>query len=323
MKLKTSLKLLYGIATFIPGISSLRLKGASETASSRYCYSVWLRHLVMAHCNGLNSFPKVVAEFGPGKSLGIGLAALISGCEQYFALDVVEHANVDRNVRVFDELVDLFKNCTDIPGDNEFSKINPQLKEYSFPHDILDGYRLKYALEDSRLENIRNSIINPHRKDSVLKYSVPWYNFNVIKKESIDMIYSQAVLEHIDNLENAYKAMNLGLKPTGYISHQIDFKCHGTADEWNGHWTYSDLTWKLMRGKRPYLLNRQPYSLHLSLLEKEGFKLITNISYRLESKLQKKQLAPQFQSMSDDDLITSGAFVQGMKVNNSGGEKKM
>jgi len=85
MKLR---QLAYGIATFIPGIQSLRQKGTGGTDTSRYCYTIWLRHLVMAKSNGLNFHPKVVAELGPGDSLGIGLAALISGSDKYFAFDV-------------------------------------------------------------------------------------------------------------------------------------------------------------------------------------------------------------------------------------------
>ncbi|RJP62040.1 MAG: hypothetical protein C4541_00460 [Candidatus Auribacter fodinae] len=57
------------------------------------------------------------------------------------------------------------------------------------------------------------------------------------------MIFSQAVLEHIDNLPEAYESMRLWLKPDGFMSHQIDFKCHGTAEEWNRHWAYSQSEW--------------------------------------------------------------------------------
>ena len=63
------------------------------------------------------------------------------------------------------------------------------------------------------------------------------------------------------------------LKPSGYISNQVDFKCHGTAPEWNGHWRYSDWMWRLVRGRRAYLLNRAPISAHLALLKEEGFEI--------------------------------------------------
>jgi hypothetical protein len=109
--------------------------------------------------------------------------------------------------------------------------------------------------------------------------------------------------------------MNLLLKPNGYMSHQIDFGSHGTADEWNGHWAYSDFTWKLLKGRRPYLLNREPYSRHLSILNEEGFQVVYDRTVKLESNLTREDLASRFKSISDDDLTTSGAFIQAVKKN--------
>ena len=38
----------------------------------------------------------------------------------------------------------------------------------------------------------------------------------------MDFLYSQAVLEHVEDLDNTYKAMQKWLKPSGFISHTID-----------------------------------------------------------------------------------------------------
>ncbi len=313
MKLKQLQHLAYGIATFVPGVNDLHLKGRGGTDSARYCYSVWLRHLVMAKKNGLNPDPKIVAELGPGNSLGVGLAALIAGGDKYFAFDVVEYANAEKNQKIFDELVELFKNRTPIPGEDEFPQVKPCLEEYEFPAYILDENRLQYALEPSRIEKIRNSIGDFQHKDSLIQYKATWYDTSGLEKESVDMIYSQAVLEHVDDLEGTYRAMYLWLKPTGYISHQIDFKCHGTADDWNGHWAHSDLMWKLMRGSQPYLINREPHSTHIKILSEAGFKIICDLKYELESRFTTSELAPKFKSISGDDLIISDAFIQAVK----------
>jgi hypothetical protein len=302
--------LIKGISTFVPGINQFHAGRTGGTDSARYCYSVWLRHLVMARNNGLNPYPKTVAELGPGDSLGIGLAALISGCDKYFAFDVVEYANAERNLEIFDTLLTLFKNRSAIPGDDEFPKIKPYLEEYDFPAGLLNENRLPHALEQSRIEKIRHSIIDLQRKDSPILYKVPWYDASILEKESVDMIYSQAVLEHVDDLLNTYKAMHLWLKSSGYISHQIDFKCHGTANEWNGHWAYSDFMWKLIKGKRPYLLNREPHSTHIAILKEEGYRVVCDKIFKSKSGLTKTALAPRFKSISDDDLTTSGAFIQ-------------
>ena len=41
-------QLMYGVATFVPGVNAVFGRGGGDTKSARYCYSVWLRHLVTA-----------------------------------------------------------------------------------------------------------------------------------------------------------------------------------------------------------------------------------------------------------------------------------
>src|SRR5689334_17334685 len=81
-------RFLFNAATFIPGVSKLppvkrvferRSLGTKGTDQARYCYSVWLRHLSLAAANGLDTDPKSVAELGPGDSIGIGIAAVLTG----------------------------------------------------------------------------------------------------------------------------------------------------------------------------------------------------------------------------------------------------
>lgn len=93
-----------------------------------------------------------MAELGPGDSLGIGLAALISGTARYHALDVFEYANIERNIRIFEELVELFRRREKILVDDESDF-------YDFPSHILDENRLRDSLAEKRLERIRHSIL--------------------------------------------------------------------------------------------------------------------------------------------------------------------
>ena len=308
------------VASLVPIVKRFRAKPAvkgGKTYSARYCYSVWLRHLIMAKRNGLNTCPKVVVELGPGSSIGIGLAALICGCDKYFALDFIKFANMESNIKIFDELVTLFKNKSPIPGDNEFPRVKPYLEEYNFPCDILNETRLRHMLEKSRIQRIRDSISDSQSKDSLIQYEAPWYGENILKRESVDMIYSQAVLEHVKDLKRTYRVMHSWLKATGYMSHQIDFKCHGTADEWNGHWTYSDFKWKLITGKRPYSINRMPHSTHIKTLVEEGFEVTCDKTIKSDSHYAINDLAPKFRFLSGHDLITSGAFIQAVKKTKS------
>lgn len=311
---KTKLALI-GLMSYLPLMNRYFNKRGGNTSSARYCYSVWLRHLVLARQNlHLDGCPKIIAELGPGYSLGTGLAALISGCDQYYAFDVVNYANLGTNLSIFDELVDLFNKREDIPGQDEFPEIRPTLSNYVFPHNILSSEHMSHALEEFRISRIRNSINKPSAAGSVITYKAPWHDSNVIEKQSVDMIYSQAVLEHVADLTSAYYAMKSWLKPTGFISNQIDFRCHGTADEWNGHWAISDFMWRLIRGSTPSLLNREPHSKHIDILAKLGFRVISDIVEKSPSTLTRADLAPRFRMIKVGDLTTSGAFIQATLV---------
>lgn len=129
------------------------------------------------------------------------------------------------------------------------------------------------------------------------------------------MVFSQAVLEHVDDLSRVYKAMYEWVKEDGMISHSIDFQSHGLSKEWNGHWSFSDLTWKIIRGNRPYLINREPLSSHIQAMKNAGFKIldvvrITDYSKKKYSgSIKKEKLANRFKELSDEDFETTSAYI--------------
>ena len=127
-----------GLASYVPGINRLRTVPTGGTDSARYCYSVWLRHLVLAAEHGAAARPRIVAELGPGDSVGIGLCALLTGAERYLGLDVVRYASLERNQRILDELVGLLRARTPIPDAVEFPVVKPYLDDYRFPAHLLD-----------------------------------------------------------------------------------------------------------------------------------------------------------------------------------------
>lgn len=317
MGLRQVLQLVYGTATYIPAVHRLRERRAGGTQSARYCYSVWLRHLVMAYRHGLlEKPPAVVAELGPGDSLGTLLAALISGSQRGYAFDVVQFAQNTRNVEVFDQLVTLFRQREAIPREDEFPRVHPQLESYEFPSDILPPAHLDEALDKPRLEALRNTLLNlgvEADPSACITYAVPWHDSRVLEDAQVGMVYSQAVLEHVDNLPETYAACARWLKPGGIMSHRIGFQSHGLADKWNGYWAYSDLRWKLVRGRRTYLLNRQPHSRHVELLAEYNFELVCDLTVHDHTGIGREALAVAFRGISDDDLVTLGAFMQARK----------
>jgi SAM-dependent methyltransferase len=268
----------------------------------------------MAHDRGLPTNPQVLVEFGPGSSIGTGLAALIAGGAEYFALDIVKSAATAGNLAVFDRLVELFRARADIPGEKEFPEVEPRLPTYRFPAHVLTAARLARALDAPRLARLRRSVAAAGSSGSDVRYLAPWHNA-VLDGRLADMVLSQAVLEHVDDLAHAYQKMYDWLKPGGVMSHVIDFRCHHTARSWNGHWTYSDLTWTLIRGRRPYFINRAPCSTHASLLRQTGFEVVFECPRPQSSTIGEKHLASSFRkgTLTQADLLTSGLFVQAVK----------
>lgn len=307
-------QLIKGVATWIPGVyAACSHTRAGATRSARYCYAVWLRHLVSAAASGLPAEPRVIAEFGPGDTLGVGLAALLTGAERYYALDVVAYASGPENREVFEGLVELLRRREAIPGDEEFPEVLPRLASYAFPDALLTTERLGAALDGRRLALIRRSLEGGDREDAVVRYAVPWGETGLIEPASLDMIFSQAALEHVDDLAGAYARMQAWLGPAGFLSHTIDFRSHGTADTWDGHWARSETAWRLIRGRRPYLINRQPCSRHLALLRRAGFSVVRVTRRALRPTLRPGDLAPGFRDLDAEDLTTGGAFIQARK----------
>jgi hypothetical protein len=94
-------------------------------AATRYCYSTWLRHLGKAGDRGVAPVPESLAELGPGDSLGLGLAAILSGTSTYLGFDVRAYADPEMNLRVLGELIDLFARREPIPAESEFPSVGP------------------------------------------------------------------------------------------------------------------------------------------------------------------------------------------------------
>src|SRR5215212_163321 len=132
MDAKTLRLMLGGLKSYFPVLHA-EYKGTVGRATGAYCYSVWMRHLAIIARAVPTFAPRVVVELGPGDSLGLGCAALLSGAEQYIGLDVVAHANPENDLKVLEELVELFEHHAPIPDGRVFPHLLPELQSYRFP----------------------------------------------------------------------------------------------------------------------------------------------------------------------------------------------
>ena len=312
LRLKAVLK---GAATFVPGVLQFALRGSGGTDMPRYCYTVWLRHLVRVAAAGMNNDPQSIAELGPGDSLGIGLTAMLTGAASYYAFDARPHANTERNLATLDAIVELLRARAPIPDAAEFPDVLPQLESYEFPSHILTPERLQRALDPVRIDAIRGALrhVGARADGLLIHYAAPWYDASVLEPESVDFVFSQAVLEHIDDIEGTYTALYQWLRNDGVMSHSIDFKSHGLTRDWYGHWTVPAPLWRVVRGRRSYLINRLSWSDHAAAISRSGFRII-DVSFDVRTPLSRRDAAADFRSLSDDDLRTAGAYVIAKKV---------
>jgi SAM-dependent methyltransferase len=298
--------ILKGALTWLPLMNAWRLRHAATAGSdsARYCYAVWLRHLVTLDSYGFKIDGARVGELGPGDSIGTGLAALLSGANQYVGLDIVPFSAKADLKSIFDELAQIYSRRESIPGPDEFPRLRPTLNSYALPTHLID-----WTGFIGRVEEIRSELKIGVNKGHSIKYCAPWTSADEIAAGSLDLVFSQAVLEHVDALEETYDAMFAWLRPGGYASHIIDFSAHHLAPFWNGHWAFSDWEWRLVRGCREFLLNREPLRVHLTCAKQTGFEILLLKRDYGSGGLSLDTLSPRFQALDAEDLRTRGAVL--------------
>lgn len=307
--------ILGGLKSYLP-LPESSYKGTGGTTTGAYCYSVWMRHLSVIGRHVPAFRPSVVAELGPGDSIGLGLAALLGGADRYYGLDVVEHASVDTNERVLDELIDLFRARAPIPDEKAFPRLLPRLPSYEYPAPLLDEATLNERLSRAYIDTLRAGIRDMKNPASPVHYSSPWSAASV-PANSADFVMSQGALQDMDHLPSRddlhsnMETMSGWLKKGGVMSHHIELSCPG-GDEWNHHWAYGPFAWKLIRGNRPYYKNRVPMSEYLRLFDSIGCTVV-GVAPTTATGLKREQLAEGFRDLPDDDLNTRAVLVVAVK----------
>lgn len=301
--------ILSGLKTYLPGFQAP--KGAVTSIPARYGYAVWLRHLTRVRDSGLPTEPSVIAGVGRSSLLTIGLAGLLGGAQRYYAVDVAARSEREKQLEVFDELVGLFTQRADIPGDDELPRMRPCLDDYGFPSDLLPEDRLARSLEPGRVAHLRSILAGEARADDGGPeiHQVSMQDAAAIEPETVDLVFSQASLENLGDLDAAHATMAAWLKPGGVASHVIGFGCQKMLPEWNGHWACSALAWRLITGRRPVTINREPLSAHVRLLEQHGCRVVDIQRLRERGGIERRRLARRFRHLSDDDLSTRVAHI--------------
>lgn len=297
VRLKPFLK---GAASFVvPSLRTVHGKlDKMSAADAEFCYSLFLRHYSYVAPYFENGIPRVVAELGPGSSLGMGFCALLFGAETYYALDIVDHTDTARNLRVFDELVKMISEHRPVP---RHETTFPPPAHWDFPSQLA-------APSQQRVNAIRDDVERKTKR--FIRPVVPWTNAKVPERTAT-WLWSHSVMEHVDDAEQAWKSCAAWLAPNGAMTHEIDYQSHHLTKHWNGHWSTGDLTWRIIRGYRPYLINRLPHSAQMAIVRTCGFEITSEVVYTpSHPSLPADRLRPYFASTTTpQDRISGMAFV--------------
>lgn len=230
--------MLTGVLSHAPGLFDWwdRRRPMGNTASASYARGVWRLHLANAATAGMPS-PRAVGELGPGASLGACIAALLDGVETAVGLDAGQYANPETNQRVLTELLSVDQ-----------------------------------AEEPPALRQAVAAAGGPDQ--TVLRYAAPWTDKGICPADSLDLVFSHSVMEHVDDPAATYAACAAWLRPGGVMSHKIDHSSHGVTHSWNGHYSLPPALWNLIYGRRPYLLNRLRPRVHLDMIRAAGFEIL-------------------------------------------------
>jgi hypothetical protein len=286
-----------GLSTFIPGVSYFldKMKSNSKNSGTKaeFCYTLWLSILVLFKENGLHPNLAKISEIGSGGSLGVGLCALLSGSEKYYAMETDQEFNKCQNLKLLDEIVLLFKNKTRIS--EKYNQLNIKVNNLEYPEDIIKPA----YLQENNIEEIRNDILNGFRNSKRIFIIPNWEKQATLK---VDLIFSRAVMEHVLSPGNVYSKIASLLKKGSYMFHDIEFHSHGITEDVVGHYLIPDYLWKIIFGRREYFLNRWHAKDHFISILSNSFEII---------KTQEKYMN---MPKRDEDMLV-GAIVLAKKIN--------
>lgn len=260
-----------GLLTFTPGyifiLNKKRRTRKNSCSISQFCYSLWCSF--QSVIDEREKF--IIGEIGPAGSCGLGIIAVLLGAKEYHFIDIESNYILDRNLELFDKIVELFRIQADcikwdsinLPHKNKYSDIN-----YTKAIDDYNIFRVRKELE----RFLRN-------EKSKLFFKHDWKD---VQSNYFDVIISRAVMEHVNNPKMIYPEIFRGLKKNGLMIHDIELHSHALSKKIDGHLHLNKFIWKLIVGKRPYLLNRLESSQHLDIIKKKFDIIDSNITYKDE-----------------------------------------
>jgi SAM-dependent methyltransferase len=304
-----------GLASWLPLsariLSSVRAQQTagywSKRHSARYCYGVWLKHLTLLHRCGM-AFPESIAELGPGDTIGVGIAALLSGVQTYHAFDVRPFTRARFNAALVDELAEMLRQRLPRPRKG-WPDFDHELGPTLFPDSVLTPARIDAALQPDRVLRLRRTLGDLSNSTSFVRYVAPWGPTSADTGERYDLVFSHTVLEYVDDLHAYFSRCARMLKPGGWMSHQVDLSSLGITRRWNAHLAYPSWVWRIVAGRRAHRPNRKLPADYQQALHDSGFALVWSDRLQRDGGIPPSKFAREFRDYPQEDVGCGAVFV--------------
>lgn len=253
--------------------AKLNLFKHGDMLNIEYAFSVFQKHIEKANLGNLDN--KIICELGPGDSLATALIAYSYGARSI----LIDAGNFASNDLSF------------------YRNLNKFLKDKG----------LKYIVNINNISNIYELLSNCNSK----YLTNGLVSLKSLKDNSLDMIYSQAVLEHVPKSETGELIIEISrvLKKNGVSTHQVDLKDH-LGGGLNNLRIPSSLWETKLFSTSGFYTNR------ISLSEYINFFKIANLNYQIsknmwiEPPIISKHVSSEFINRKKEDFMVKDFFVK-------------
>ncbi|MGH8453295.1 MAG: methyltransferase domain-containing protein [Nevskiales bacterium] len=241
--------------------------------SAQYVTDVFMAHVNRAGLSGTLQ-GKTILEIGPGDGVGTALLSYAYGARTVL-IDTGRYARQDVG------LYQAIATALDAQGLRV-----PHIEDAASIDEVVTGCAAVYLTQGLK-------------------------SWAEVPDASVDLIFSQAVLEHIrrHEFEQVIRECRRVLKPDGVCSHRIDMQDHLGGGLNNLR--FSGRRWESgLFASSGFYTNRIQYSRMLEIFSRCGFSVSVTDLHRWDAlPIARKKLAAEFQAIPDEELCVSGFDV--------------
>jgi SAM-dependent methyltransferase len=232
---------------------------------------------------------KQLLEYGPGDVPGVALLMIAHGAERVTCVD--RFALVSMTQKNADILLELLGRL----DDGARARASQCFRQPGQPLSGFNPERIRYLIQPSGLSELNSEV---------------------------DLVFSRAVLEHVNDLDATFDDMARALQPDGIMLHQVDLKSHGLhrrnpLDFLN----WPPTLWSWMHSHKG-VPNRWRVNRYRDATQRIGFETVlmqpTELVDASIVNEVRPYLASPFKSLSDADLSWLGFWLIGRKANHDG-----